>query len=201
MARVPDNVIAALRGSHRLGVFVHAEIEPDPMRLWLGINDIPAGIDAIDPDTQQRYLGGGMLREVPNLEAVINGVADRADFQLSGIDPATAARVDLAAIDVRGKPFHVGITTLDDDHQPMSAIIPLITGRSSYVTEASPPVTGTDNPSVTWGLSVGFGVTTRDRQSQVLWSSVHHKAAHPGDLFCDGTARMERGVAPSWPRN
>jgi hypothetical protein len=199
MARVPDNVIEALRGSHELGIFLRLDTD-DPMRVWLGINDIPAGIDSIDPSTSERYVGGGVLREVPSLEAVINGIADRADFQISGIDPATAAKVDFDALDVRGRDFHVGVTTLDEDHQPMSSIISLITGRASYLTEASPPVTGIDNPSVTMGLSVGFGITTRDRQSQVLWSPVHHKAEHPGDLLCDGVSRLERGVAPVWPR-
>lgn len=198
--RVPDNVIEALRGSHRLGIFFYLDTAPEPMRLWLGINDIPAGIDSVDPDTNQRYVGGGVLQDIPNLEAVINGVADRADFTLSGLDPAEVARTDLDAIDVRGKDFYVGITTLDDDHQPMSSIIPLITGRASYQTEHMPPVGPEDPITVTRGISVGFGITTRDRQSQALWSSVHHRAAHPDDAFCDGTSRLERGVSPSWPR-
>ncbi len=201
MARVPDEIIEALRGSHQLGIFLRLSTA-EPLLMWLGINDIPAGFDSIDPDTNQTYIGGGVLRQIPNLEAVIHGVADRAEFQLSGIDPAEAAKVDFDQLqsDVRGKDFHVGITTLDDHYQPMSSIIPLITGRASFVTESSPPVSGIENPSLTWGLSVGFGITTRDRNSAAQWSPVHHRALHPTDAFCDGTSRLERGANPVWPR-
>ncbi|MGN6304824.1 MAG: hypothetical protein ACTHNH_08415 [Mesorhizobium sp.] len=200
MSELPLNVIAALRGSHQLGIFFRLALEPEPLRLWLGVNDIPAGIASVDPTTQETYLGGGILQDVPMLEAVLNGVADRAEFIISGVDPATMARWNLDDIKVRGKAFHVGITTLDDYYQPMSPIIPMTTGRASRITEAQPPVTGTDSPTVTLALSVGFGITTRDRTSQALWSSPHHKAAHPGDRFCDGTARMERGAPVTWPK-
>ncbi len=201
MARTPDHVIEALRGSHLLGIFLRLDT-PEPLRVWLGINDIPAGIANVDPDTNQTYLGGGILRDVPNLEACINGIADRAEFQISGIDPETAAKVDVEefSADARGRDFHVGITVLDDKYQPMSSIIPLMTGRASFAAEAMPPVQGTDSPTVSIALSVGFGVTTRDRQSQVLWSAPHHRALYPDDAFCDGTTRLERGVAPDWPR-
>lgn len=200
MARVPDHVVEAMRGSHELLICLRLDTDP-PTRVSLTINDIPARMDTVDVG-DETYLGGGVLREVPNLEAVINGVADRADFQLSGVDPATSAVVDFDAIQeaVRGQDFHVGVTTLDEHFQPMSAVVPLITGRASYVSESSPPVTGSENATVTMGLSVGFGITTRDRQSQVLWSSPHHKALYPTDEFCDGTASLERGAAPDWPR-
>jgi hypothetical protein len=201
MSRVPDNVIEALRGSHQLGVFMRLDTDP-PRRVWLGINDIPGRIDGIDPETDEVYIGGGVLREVPNLEACINGIADRAEFQISGIDPVSAAQQDVEAFSAaaRGKDFHVGITTLDDKYQPMSTIIPLMTGRASFAAESMPVVQGTDNPTVSMALSVGFGITTRDRQSQVLWSAPHHRAIYPDDAFCDGTTRLERGVAPDWPR-
>jgi hypothetical protein len=200
VADVPDDVIAAMRGSHQLGIFFRLDIPGDPLRFWLGMNDIPAGIDGVDPTTQEVYLGGGILREIPNLEAVLNGVADRAEFQVSGIDPVLAARLDYESYDVRGRDFHVGITVLDDNCQPISAIIPLITGRGSFVTESREAVQGAQNATVTLGLNVGFGITTRDRQSQVLWSAPHHKALYPTDLFCDGTTRLERGATPTWPR-
>ena len=199
MVAVPSNVIDALRESHQLGIFLRLATSP-VTRVWLGVNDIPSGIVSVDPTSFETYYGGGRLNDIPNLEAVINGVADRAEFRLSGIDPDTAAEIDIGALDVRGKAFHVGITTLDDNFQPMSQIIPLITGRASFVTETSPPVTGQQNRVVTLGISVGFGVTTRTRQSQVLWSPPHHKAFYPTDLFCDGTARLERGASPVWPR-
>lgn len=202
MARVPDHVCEEMRGSHQLGIFLHIATEPEPTRVWLGVNDIPAGITSVDPSNQEKYLGGGWLREIPSMEILLNGRAERADFILSGIKPGDVAHVDFDDLTpkLRGKKFRVGITTLDPHYQPMSDIIPLITGTVSHPTESSPTVTGQETPSVTLGLSVGFGSTTRDRPSQVLWSTPHHKAKYPTDEFCDQTARLERGSNPSWPR-
>lgn len=201
MARVPDIVCEAMRRSHLLGIFLHISTIP-PTRVWFGVNDIPAGIEGVDPTTQETYIGGGWLREIPNLEIVLNGRAERADFLLSGIKPGDTAQVDFDDLtaSIRGKKFRIGITTLDNYYQPMSSIIPLISGTVSHPTESSPTVSGRESPSVTLGLSVGFGSTTRDRASQVLWSTPHHKAKFPTDRFCDQTSRLERGANPSWPR-
>lgn len=201
MARVPDNVCEEMRKSHLLGIFIHIATTP-PTRVWFGVNDIQAGIDSIDPTNEEVYLGGGWLREVPNLEILLNGRAERAEFSLSGIKPGATASIDFdeLAVSIRGKAFKIGITTLDDYYQPMSSIIPLVSGAVSHPTESSPTVSGDEIPSVTLGLSVGFGSTTRDRSSQVLWSTPHHKAKFPTDRFCDQTARLERGSNPSWPR-
>lgn len=197
--RIPDDIAAIFRGSHQLGVFLRLGTD-DPVRLWLGVNDIPAQMQSIEAGSEI-YYGGWRLQDVPDLEFVINGVADRADFTLSGIDPDTRALSNLDAVDVRGRDFHIGVTALDDHFQPVSPILPLVTGRASLITERMLPAGETEDRTISLTLSVGFGITTRGRQSQSLWSSAHHKADYPTDLFCDATARLERGVYPTWPRN
>lgn len=198
MGWVPDDVIESMRGSHQLGIFFRMDTDP-PLRLWMGVNDVPSGIEGVDPTTGETYLGGGRLQNIPYLEVLLNGAADRADFTLSGVDPDSAAIADTEIPPVRGKDVHVGITTLDEKFQPISSIIPLIKGTASYTSETSEPVTGTDSRTVTMGLSVGFGTTTRSRESASLWSHAHQLALHPTDDFCKGTARLARGVAPPFP--
>jgi hypothetical protein len=200
MGWVPETVIEALRGSHVLGIFFRMDTQPEPLRLWFGVNDIPLGILGVDPDTSQTYLGGGRLQNIPYLEVLLNGAADRVEFTLSGIDPDASGLAQVELPPVRGAEVHVGITTLDDHYQPMSSIIPLLQGAASFTTEKSEPVEGTSNVTITMGLSVGFGSVTRSRQSEALWSSAQHRAIYPTDAFCDGTARLARGVAPVWPR-
>lgn len=200
MARVPDAVVDALRRSHRLGIFLRVAVEPEPFRLWLGINDVPAGIEGIDPTTSEVYLGGGRLGDIPPLEAVINGVADRVQFVLPGLDPAEMSIVDIRDWDVRGVDVHIGIAVLDDWHQPTTAIIPLIAAHGSKLTKQRPTVSGAQNASVSLSFSVGVGITTWDRSEASLWSPEHQRALYPTDAFCDGTTRLERGAAPSWPR-
>lgn len=200
MVAVPANVIEEMRHSHILGLFFHLAMTP-PLRIWLGVNDVPAGMASVDPDTNQTYYGGGRLVDIPNLEAVLNGTADRVEFRLSQIDPVSAQKIVAEGWDIRGKAVYVGVTTLNQEtYQPMSSIIPLITGRASYLTETSPIQGIEENRVAILGISVGFGITTRARTSQVLWSTAHHRRVYPTDAFCDGTARLERGSTPTWPR-
>lgn len=209
---VPANVIERLRGSHMLGVFLHIELDP-PLRIWLGMNDIPAGIEGVDPTTNEIYLGGGRLLGIPDLEVLINGQAEQVEFTLSGLTPEMVAELDIDAVDLRGVVVRVGMTTLDDYYQPMSAIIPFWSGVAYGASETSPPVAGSQNYSSTVALGAEAGNMTRSRNAAILWShpqqlavwaeffpTPESQAANPADQFCAGTARLARGVQPTWPR-
>lgn len=195
---LPEAVIEAMRGSHQLAVFFRLDIDP-PLRLWMGINDVPAKIKSVDGSGAE-YVGAGRLIGIPELEVLINGVADRIDFTLSGVTPDQAQEVDLRTIDIRGKDIHVALTVLDDYYQPIVDPIPVWTGRASFVAENVAPVSGMQSPTIALALSAGAGVPSRERVSASLWSDAQQQALYPGDLFCAGTARLARGVSPSWPR-
>lgn len=197
MGYVPDNVIAAMRGSHQLGIFLRLATNP-PLHVWFGINDVPAGFDSIDPSGTV-YNGAGLLIGVPTLEVLLNGAADNVDFTLSGVNPATASQTKSSIPPVRGCTLHMGLTTLDEFYQPMSAIIPIWRGVASHVGQSRPTVTGAQSPTATLNLTVVSGEATRSRPAYSLWSSAQQKALSPGDLFCDGTSRLARGVQPVWP--
>ncbi|MGV1867230.1 MULTISPECIES: hypothetical protein [unclassified Rhizobium] len=197
MGWVADNVIAEMRGSHQLGIFLRLATDP-ALHLWLGVNDIPAGIDSVD-SSGTVYLGGGRLIGVPTLEILVNGTADSVDFTVSGIDPSAGQRMIDSIPAIRGAPVHMGLTTLDQYFQAMSAIIPIWQGSAAYLSEASSSVGGTDNQTLNLSLTVATGESTRSRASRSLWSSAMQKAIVPTDKFCDQTARIARGVQPAWP--
>lgn len=194
---VPADVIDAMRGSHTLGIFLRLDSDP-ALHIWMGVNDIPAGFDSIDEEGIV-YLGGGRLLEVPALEVLMNGQADSVEFGISGIDPATAQRAIDEMPDIRACDVHIGIMTLDQYYQPMGPIVSLWIGLASHVTESMPPVNGTSDRSMTLALAVLTGNGTRSRPALSMWSAPHQKSLYPTDLFCDGTARLARGVAPAWP--
>jgi hypothetical protein len=196
MGQVPDNVIEAMRGSHQLGIFLRIDTDP-ALHLWFGINDIPIGFDSIDPDGTV-YLGGGRLIGVPTLEVLVNGTSDSVEFSISGVDPVAGARMLSQLPEVRGAEVVMGLTTLDDYFQPMSSIIPIWSGTAAYTGESSSAVQGTANVSLSLTLAVVSGETTRSRAARTFWSSVHQKALSPTDRFCDETARLARGVDPTW---
>jgi hypothetical protein len=196
MGWVPDHIIEELRGSHQLGIFLRIDTNP-ALHVWFGVNDIPAGFDSIDP-TGTVYLGGGRLIGLPTLEILVNGTADSVEFTIAGIDPDTAARTLDSIPAVRGANVTLGITTLDQYFQPMSAVIPIWEGTASHVGEASPTTTGDQSPSITLSLTVVTGEATRSIPARTLWSSAQQKAVSSTDRFCDETARLARGVQPTW---
>jgi hypothetical protein len=189
--------IDAMRGSHPLGIFMRMDCDP-ALHVWMGVNDIPAGIDSLD-EGGTVYLGGGRLLNVPTLEILINGQSDDVEFGISGIDPATAQKVVDEMPDVRGADVHIGITPLDQYYQPVGSIVTLWLGTASHTRESMPPVTGTDTRTMTLGLAVVSGNNTRSRPSLSMWSSPHQKALYPTDKGCDNVSRIARGVAPAWP--
>lgn len=197
MGWIPDATIAAMRGSFQLGIFLRIDTNP-PLRIWFGVNDIPARFDSIDADGTV-YMGGGRLLGVPELQVLVNGTADNVDFTLSGIDPASSAKMLESIPPVRGVAVQMGITTLDDYYQPIGPIIPIWKGTASHLSESSPAVQGNDTPSITLSLSVVTGSVTRSRPSQAIWSDAMQKALSPTDDFCKQVQRLARGIAPVWP--
>lgn len=192
---VPAHIIEEMRGSHQLGIFLRIGTDP-ALHLVFGEEDRTAKFDAIDEDGTI-YLGCSLLG-VPTLEVLVNGTADSVDFSLSGIDPRLAAKTIDSIPEVRGASVNMGLTTLDQYYQPMSAIIPVWEGTASHTGEQSPPVETGQNPTTTLSLTVVSGEATRSRAARSLWSGVHQKALSPTDEFCSGTARLARGVDPTW---
>lgn len=194
---VPAVVIQRLRGNTILGIFIRVDTDP-ALHIWFGVNDIPARFDSIDGEGTV-YLGGGRLIGLPTLEVLLNGISDAVEFTVSGVDPSTGQAMLDDLPEVRGALVHIGITTLDDYFQPMTAVLPLWQGVAARVAESMPPVTGRDNPTLTLSLSVVAGENMRSRPSRALWSSAQQRAISPTDAFCDNTIRLSRGVQPAWP--
>jgi hypothetical protein len=210
MGWVPDEIVAELRGDHQLGIFLRIDTDP-ALHLYFGVNDVPIGFDGIDPDGTV-YLGGGRLNGVPSLEVLVNGTSDAVDFSVSGIDPATGAKMLDSIPPVRGALVQLGLTTLDQYFQPMSSIIPIWTGVASHTKEARGPVQQGEMPTLSIALAVVAGENMRSRKSSSLWSEPQQievsrrlrvglpSASLPDDKFCSQTGRLARGVQPTWPR-
>ncbi len=196
---VPAALVERLRGSTGLGIFLRVDAEPAPLRVWMGVNDVPVGMESLDPDGTV-YLGAGRVVHAENLEVLINGQASSATFTLSGLTAEHAQKVQAASPDVEGRDVHVGIMALDDRHQPIASVLPLWTGLSEYWALEQPMVTGTEEPERRIMLSVATGEVGRSRASRVKWTHTQQLALAAGDQFCRNTALYARGVDPAWPR-
>lgn len=194
---------AALRAMRNVGIFWRLNLPTttdgdQTLRLWMGLNDIPIGIEAID-DAGSMYTGAGRLLALPELEILINGLADRIEFNLSGVPSEVVAKIDDAAPEVKGQEVHVGIAPLDDNYQPVTSILPLWFGIADFWSIKMDPTQ--DSPSTrTITLSVGSGMTGRSRPRRLMFTDAAQRSLYPTDKFFDRVARYVRTYVVAWPR-
>lgn len=92
----------------------------DPVcRLWSGFGDLEI-TDDYDP-SGEIYLGAAALLDVPALKQLINGVADRVDFGISGVSAEALRLVLEDAPSVRDAPVLIGEQSFDANWQKVGA--------------------------------------------------------------------------------
>lgn len=186
-------------GGLRLGVFFYLGLSPTPLRLWAGVNDVPLGIPSVDP-TGAVYLGAGQLMNVPDLELLINGIADRVDFYLSGTDPTFIAALAPAAASVLGAQAIVGVAPLDVRFQPQTSIIGVWTGSADLMKMSMRPgQQPTDPATQTVAVSCGTGDTSRSRPRLTAFSQSQQQLLSPTDFFFSQIVRYVQQFVVQWP--
>lgn len=203
MGYIPESTLAHLRGDARVGVFFQLDTDP-ALHVWMGANDIrmgdPFGVESVDAKGT-RFLGAGRLLAIPDLELLINGIADRIDLQLSGVTPEFLAQIDDEAPPVTGAEAHIGIAPLDERWQPLAPIIPLWIGVADYWRMSSTAPDDPTKPRVNGiVLSIGTGDTTRARASRLTWTDDAQREISPTDSFCNRVGRYLTGLLIAWPR-
>jgi hypothetical protein len=200
MPYLNDDIVRALRGPLNLGIFFRLGTQP-ALRLWLGVNHSPPiGIPALDPEGTT-YVGAGALLSVPELETLLNGIADRVEFSISGLDASVTDNVNSENAKVLGAPVHVGIAALDERYQPKSQIVPVWVGTADYWTEAAPVISDPMRPATrTLSLVASSGDTARARPRLVSFTDAAQKLLYPSDRFFERVARYVQAYVVSWPR-
>jgi hypothetical protein len=201
MSYIPDSVVADLREPGSLAICFRLGTTP-PLHLWLGVHDLAVEMIGHElADAGLTYKGAGRLVSIPELEVLMNGTAERAEFYVDGVSPEFLARLDAEAPSVAGAIVQVGLTTLDDRWRARTPIIPVWRGRADYWQSEQQPQTDISRPAVhVVSLSVGSGETTRSTPTRSMWSHAQQQALAPGDRFCSRTSRYARGYQPRWPR-
>lgn len=191
---------AALFGpSMRMGIFWRLDTDP-AAHLWMGLHNVTASMPAVDPSGTV-YIGAGKLLSIPELETLVNGVADRVEFYLSGVDKENFDNLLNGIPKVKGKTCVVGVAPLDERYQLLTDIIPIWTGKADFWQASEKPVTDPQKNSVlTLSLSVGSGNTGRARSKALSWTDADHRSAHPTDAFFTRVSRYVRQYMVTWPR-
>lgn len=180
--------------TQRVGIFFRMETDPI-VRVWLGVGDIRPGINAYDA-TDQLYSGIGELINVPALTQLINGIADRITFHMSGVSETTMA-LAASGSNVKGAAVAMGVALFGAQWQQLGPPKWLFRGRADYVavqqqSDQSGGITRVIE------LSVGSLFTGRRRRGLSYLTDNEQQARHPGDRFCERTVLYSE-VTKVWP--
>lgn len=199
MGYLPDATIAAFKGSYNLGLFFRLDTS-SPITLWYGVSDIPAVIPSLDV-AGTIYQGAGLIADIPDaIEVLINGSADRADWIMSGIDPALTANLADGAPSVVGKLATFGVASLDERWQMGSDIIEMWDGTADFWAESQPIQTDVTKPKTrTLMLATMTGDASRALGFFATWTDRIQKLISPTDRFCERTPRYYQGQIIQWP--
>jgi len=162
-----------------------------PARLWSGVGLLPIDADFIE-DEDAVYLGAGEILDFPDFDQLVNGVAQRIDFKLSGVSATAYALAKEDAPSVKGARVDIGIIQFDDDWQPLGPPVWEAEFRAdSLILQSDPSDTGR-TLSVT--LSVGSDDTGRSRAPVSFWTAADQNRVSPTDAFFDHVAGINQGT-------
>ena len=174
----------------RAAVFFRLDSDPI-VRVWGGAGDflVPVG----GPETAAvLYTGMGELAELPVVSQLINGVAERVTFSVSGVFPQLLALAKADAGVIAGAACRLGFCVLDAELQRLSPIAWLWRGEADKVTVGSQP--GELGPVCTVTLSVGSLFTRRKRPNLDLYTDAQQRLRSPDDAYCSNVASISQGV-------
>lgn len=185
--------------TQRLGVFFRLATDP-LVSLWAGVGDCRPGINALDA-TGITYKGFGQLRDVPTVQQLINGLAERVTFTLSGVSADIVAMASAESEIVKGKPVALGISLFGPDWQQLGPVYWLFRGIADYVVLNQASDAGGGVPQITRNvqLSVGSLFTGRRRRGASYLTDYDQKSRSPTDKFCERVNLYTNQVSLVWP--
>jgi hypothetical protein len=163
----------------------------EPARIWSGVGKlvIPADIVESAPAT---YLGAAHLLSIPDFQQLINGVAERIEFSVSGINEDTAR---LALEDAPGVPncaIYIGRADFNEDWQ-LIGVEWEATFRADFLSVESQSSAGVRVRTLK--LSAGSGDTGRSYAPAAFFTPADQRLRSATDDIFDHVPKMERGTA------
>lgn len=181
------------------GLLIKSDDGGDPpawARMWGGVGDFPINADLID--TQGGiYSGFGEMLDVPALQQLINGLAERIEFTLSGVRAETLALIGSEAEAVRDAPAHLWMVPLGQDLQPLGAPIWVWEGKADVLRAKRVGQGASASRSVT--VSVGSIFTGRRRPKFRNFTGPDQRRRSADDAHCDRAGLYNAGTTRKWP--
>jgi hypothetical protein len=163
----------------------------DPVaRVWSGHGPLPI-TDAYDP-SGAIYRGAGDLLSVPALKQLVNGVADRVDFVLSGVSGETLRLALEDAESVNGAEVLIGEVSFDQDWQTVGGPLWVWRGTADVLTTESNENDGERTRSIR--LSVASADTKRSNPQPSYYTDQEQRRRSPTDAICSHVQSISVGA-------
>jgi hypothetical protein len=176
--------------THRRSILFRLGSDPVAY-IWSGIGDLDLPANSLDAGVR-RYLGAGKLLELPDLEQLINGAADRIEVTISGVS-AEAIRLSTEdAPSVKGASAHVGAVRFDR-HWQLTEVEWIGQLRADTLSVASQSSDNGRTRSVT--LSMGTDFTDRSRAPLAFFTDADQRRRSPDDAIFDHVAGISAGLS------
>lgn len=183
-----------LGGTIRPAIFFRMALnDASVIRLWGGMGDFSLAANTFD-GSAQIYKGIGQINDIPVMQQLLGGAAERVTFTMSGVDATTAALADSEANLVRGAQIQVGLVLLGSDWQPLT-----ITGSSviRWCAEYEADSPGGSHDGMTWAMTLSAGSTMTGRRRSLIsrYTPQDQRKRSSTDAFCDKTPQIALGTS------
>lgn len=161
-----------------------------PAYLWSGVGDIDVPGDAlVGPDTT-RYMGMGSLTGIPALQNLVNFVADRADFVVSGVDALALGYAHEDKDTIPGSLIRIGSLPLDNTGQIAGPVDWEWEGRADTISVDSQ---GGNNGSRIRSITVSAGTATVARSTAGIssFTDAGQRSVYPDDAYFSYVAGIQ----------
>lgn len=167
-------------------------IASDPVaRLWSGHGDLVIPADAVE-DEQATYLGAGDLLNGPDFQHLINGIAERIEFQLSGVSSRMLALALEDAPSVKGAAVHLGRADFDENWQLIGVEWEAVFRADSLSVSSAADNEGRTR---TITLSVGTEDTGRSRAPNAFFTDSDQRRRSADDAIFDHVGGINIGTS------
>lgn len=183
-------------GIQRLSFFFRMETDPI-VRIWTGFGDYVLPADNIETETSN-YIGWGDILQLPTLNQLVNGVASRVDFSISGVGETGLRLADEDYDQVRGAIVHIGMVPQDENWQPAGPTEWIWEGEADVLTFDSR--NEGDRRVETIALSVGSIFTGRRRPRFKHYTDAEQRRRSADDRLCDRVTLYSQQYTKTWPR-
>lgn len=147
--------------------------------------------DYLDP-AGATYKGAGALLDVPTLKQLINGIADRLEFRVSGVSAETMRLALEDRPTVYGASLHVGYVDSDVNWQVTGPPVWEWSGVADVLTPDSKP--SDKGRDFTLSLSVASADTLRSNPQLAWFTDQDQRKRSPTDAIFDRVAGINAGA-------